>query len=108
VFTQCQSDTISLAEADLSPLTSDTELALLQKLTEYPEIVEAAAREFAPHLIAFYLKDLAAIFHSYYNATRFLVDETAVRRARLALAGAVRQVIANGLTLLGVSTPEKM
>lgn len=108
VFAQCQADVSSLAEADLSPLTSDTELALLQKLTEYPEMVEAAAREYAPHLIAFYLKDLAAIFHSYYNATRFLVDDSALRRARLALAGAVRRVIANGLALLGVSAPEKM
>ena len=70
--------------------------------------MQSAARELSPHLIAFYLKDLAALFHSYYNGTRFLVDDAATRDARLALAGAVRQVIVNGLALLGVSAPEKM
>ncbi len=108
VYAQCNADANSVAKADPSPLDSEAELALLQKLAEYPEIVENAARELSPHLIAFYLKDLAAQFHSYYNSTRFLVDEVAVRNARLALAGAVRQVIANGLALLGVSAPEKM
>ena len=62
----------------------------------------------APHLIAFYLKDLAAEFHSYYNAERILVDDTAQKDARLALAAAVRQVIRNGMTILGVSCPESM
>jgi arginyl-tRNA synthetase len=108
VFAQCGADVPNLVDADLTPLTAQAELALLQKLAEYPEIVEVAAREYAPHLIAFYLKDLAAIFHSYYNATRLLVDETAIRDARLALAGAARQVLANGLALLGVGAPEKM
>jgi len=89
-------------------LDSEHELALLQKLDEYPEIVESAARELAPHLIAFYLKDLAAAFHSYYNATRFLVEDAPLRLARLALATAVRQVLRNALALLGVSAPEKM
>jgi arginyl-tRNA synthetase len=70
--------------------------------------VESAARDLAPHLIAFYLRELAAEFHSYYNATRLLVDEEAVKRARLALAGAVRQVLRNGLALLGVSAPDRM
>jgi len=74
----------------------------------YPETVESAAREFAPHLIAFYLKDLAGEFHSYYNATRILVPEQDVKLARLALATAVRQVLRSGLGLLGVSAPEKM
>jgi len=110
VFAQCDTDAtrITGSVADLSPLASDADLELLQKLSEYPEIIEAAAREFSPHLIAFYLKDLAAVFHSYYNGTRFLVDDAATRSARLALAGAVRQVLANGLALLGVSAPEKM
>ncbi len=67
----------------------------------YPEAVENAARELSPHLIAFYLKDLAADFHSYYNATRILVPEEDVKLARLALATAVRQVLRNGLALLG-------
>ena len=87
---------------------SEAESALLQKLAEYPEIVTNAARELSPHLIAFYLKELAGLFHSYYNSTRFLVEDTATRTARLALAGAIRQVLANGLALLGVSAPEKM
>lgn len=108
VYAQCNADVARLAAADVSPLTAEAELELLQKLSEYPEVIDGAAREFAPHLIAFYLKDVAALFHSYYNATRFLVDDAAVRDARLALAGAVRQVLANGLALLGVKAPEKM
>ncbi len=101
-------DVAILKQADISPLTGAHELALLQRLMEYPEIVEGAAREFSPHLIAFYLKELAAEFHSYYNATRFLVDDAKLKNARLALVTAVRQVLRNGLTLLGVSCPEKM
>jgi arginyl-tRNA synthetase len=97
-----------LLEADPALLDSDHELALLQKLDAYPEVVELAARELAPHLIAFYLKDLAAAFHGYYNATRFLVDAHPVRIARLALATAVQQILQNALALLGVSAPEKM
>ena len=108
VFEACDTSVAEVAAANLSPLESEAELELLQKLAEYPEIVQSAARDLAPHLIAFYLKDLAALFHSYYNGTRFLVDELPVRHARLALAGAVRQVLANGLALLGVSAPEKM
>jgi len=97
-----------LLDVSLAPLTSGQELALLQKLIDYPDTVEDAAREMAPHLIAFYLRELAAEFHSYYNATRVLVDEQALRLARLALVTAVRQVIGNGLDLLGVSAPERM
>lgn len=108
VYAQCDADASSVVGANPAPLDTESELALLQKLAEYPEIVESAARELSPHLIAFYLKDLAAQFHSYYNSTRFLVDDMAIRNARLALAGAVRQVLANGLALLGVSAPEKM
>ena len=107
-FTQGGGDTATLANADPSPLVSDAELELLQKLAEYPEIVANAARELSPHLIAFYLKDVAGLFHSYYNNVRFLSDNTAERDARLALAGATRQILANGLALLGVSAPEKM
>ena len=75
---------------------------------EYPEILDIAARELAPHQVAFYLRELAGEFHSYYNAERVLVDDTSVRRARLALFLAVRQVLQNGLRLLGVGAPEKM
>jgi arginyl-tRNA synthetase len=94
--------------ADLSPLVSAHEIALLKNLMDYPGVIEGAARELAPHMLAFYLKDLAGEFHSYYNAERFLVEDVAQKHARLALALAVRQVLRNGLALLGVSAPEKM
>ena len=93
---------------DLSPLTSPHEITLMKRLTEYPETVALAARELSPHLIAYFLKDLAGDFHSWYNAEKFLVEDLALKRARLALAAAARQTIVNGLRLLGVSAPEKM
>ena len=108
VLEQWGEDTATLTTADPSPLTSLAELALLQKLIDYPETVDAAAKELSPHLIAFYLRELAGEFHSYYNATRFLVPEVPLRLARLALIAAIRQVLVNGLTLLGVSAPSKM
>jgi arginyl-tRNA synthetase len=80
----------------------------MQKLLDYPMQIEAAARDLAPHQIAFYLKELAALFHSYYNSTRLLVDGEPVKLARLALAAAVRHVLRNGLAILGVGAPEKM
>jgi len=97
-----------LREVDLAPLTGARELALLQRLGEYTEILENAAAELAPHQIVFYLRELAGEFHSYYNAERILVAETPLRWARLALCLAARQVLRNGLSLLGVSQPEKM
>ena len=97
-----------LAEADLGRLDNERELALCARLTAFPEIVQSAAAEYAPHQIAFYLKDLAGEFHSYYNAERMLVDDEGLKLARLALATAVRQVIRSGLALLGVSAPESM
>ncbi len=92
----------------LEPLKSDRELLLAQRLAEFPELILTAARERAPHSLAFYLRELAAEFHSYYNAERILVDDETLRSARLALSAAVRQTLANGLSLLGVSAPEKM
>ena len=92
----------------LEPLKSDRELLLAQRLAEFPELILTAARERAPHSLAFYLRELAAEFHSYYNAERILVDDETLRTARLALSAAVRQTLANGLSLLGVSAPEKM
>jgi len=97
-----------LRGADLARLTSPYEEALLRRLADYPGEVAAAARELAPHQITFYLKDLAQEFHSYYNAERFLVDDPAVRDARLALAVAVGQTLRNGLALLSISAPEQM
>jgi arginyl-tRNA synthetase len=108
VLEQWGGDVCSLVEADLSPLQSAHELALMQRLSEFPETLENAANELAPHLIAYYLKDLAGDLHSYYNAEKFLVEDKAVRHARLALVGATRQVLQGGLQLLGVSAPNEM
>jgi len=98
----------TLDGADLAALTAAHELALLRRLTEYPETIAAAARELAPHLLVHYLQTLAGDFHAWYNAEKFLVDHEATKRARLALADAARIAIVNGLALLGVSAPEKM
>ena len=95
-------------EIELAPLTLARELDLAQRLAEYPEVLAEGARAFAPHQVAFYLRELAGAFHSYYNAERILVAEEEVKLARLALVLAVRQVLQNGLALLGVSAPEKM
>jgi arginyl-tRNA synthetase len=108
VLAQWGGERKALLLADVSLLDSEYETTLLQKLIDYPQVIENAAQELAPHLIAFYLKDLAADFHSYYNASRFLVEDEAVKLARLALVAAVAQVIHNGLALLGVSAPKKM
>jgi len=102
-------DQAALRDADLSALGSPHEAALAQSLAQFPELLARAAREYAPHLVSFYLHDeLAARLHTYYNAERFLVDDERVKRARLALVAATRQVLANGLAVLGVSAPERM
>jgi len=108
VLEQWGGDAAVLGAVDLGPLASEHERAVINRLEAYPQMVAAAAEELAPHSVAFYLKDLAADFHSWYNASQFLVDDAALREARLALAAATRQVIANGLGLLGVSAPERM
>jgi arginyl-tRNA synthetase len=94
--------------AGLSGLTEDHELALMINLSRYPEILETAAINHEPHQLTHYLRDLANDFHTYYNAHTFLVDDATVRNARLNLIEATRQVIANGLGLLGVSAPDTM
>jgi arginyl-tRNA synthetase len=94
--------------ADLGLLTAPSELNLMMKLAEYPAMLSGAARDLAPHDVAFYLRDLASAFHSYYGAERFLVDDPALAAARLALLSATRQVLRNGLALLGVSAPTAM
>ncbi|MBS1163010.1 MAG: arginine--tRNA ligase [Burkholderiaceae bacterium] len=101
-------DEAAALQRDLSPLAGARELALLARLALYPQALRDAAGELAPHQIAFYLKDLAADFHAFYNAERVLVDDGALRDARLALLLASRQVLRNGLRLLGVSAPERM
>jgi len=101
-------DEASLDKVDLSPLTAPREAALLAKLAEYPETLQKALEELGPHQVAFYLRDLAGELHSYYNAERVLVDDEALKMARIALMSATRQVLRNGLALIGVSAPARM
>jgi arginyl-tRNA synthetase len=98
----------AIADADATLLTAPSEFALMQRLAELPQVVRLAAQELAPHHVAFWLRDCAADFHAWYNAERVLVDDVPLKRARLRLAGATRQVLANGLALLGVSAPQRM
>ncbi len=100
--------TLELHAALPELLIAPSELALLQRLAEFPALVTEAAAELSPHLVAFWLRDCASDFHAWYNAERVLVDDIALKHARLRLADATRQVIANGLELLGVSAPERM
>lgn len=97
-----------LAEVDLSPLNSKASEALIGAIAEYPATLRVAARDHAPHVLCYYLKNLAATFHAFYNAERVVVENDAERNARLALLAAARQVLGNGLRLLGISAPERM
>lgn len=101
-------DPAALVEADLAPLDTPAAQALMLQLGRYPEVLSAAATDFAPHDITFYLRELAAAYHSYYDAERILVDDEAVKRARLALVAATAQVLRSGLRVLGVDAPESM
>jgi len=98
----------AMGEAHVARLTEPHEKALIRRLTYYPELLENAARALEPHQLAHYLRDLAGDFHTYYNAHTFIVEDAALRNARLTLVSAARQVIANALKLLGVSAPEQM
>ena len=101
-------DEAGLKNADLSPLSSPQAQALMLLLAKYPDMLTNAASSFAPHDVAFYLRELAACYHSYYDAERILVDDEAVKLARLALVAACAQVLHNGLAVLGVGAPRKM
>jgi arginyl-tRNA synthetase len=96
------------AGADLARLTAPAEQALMLKLADYPDLLARACADFAPHDIAFYARDLAAAFHAYYAAERFLVEDAALAQARMALLAATAQVLRNALAVLGVSAPESM
>jgi arginyl-tRNA synthetase len=98
----------TLSNTDLSSLEHPAALNLMLQLARYPEVLSAAAADFAPHDITFYLRELAAAYHSYYDAERILVDDPQLKSARLALVAAVAQVLHNGLAVLGVSAPQKM
>lgn len=101
-------DVAALAQADLAPLDSAPAQTLMLLLARYPAMLTDAARDFAPHDVTFYLRELASAYHSYYDAERILVDDDTVKRARLALVAATAQVLHNGLAVLGVSAPRKM
>jgi len=102
-------DESTLANVDLSPLSTPHEASLLSKLAAYPEMLQRAQAELGPHQVAFYLRELAGELHSYYFAHKWLLDDDeALKLARLALATATRQVLRNGLALIGVSAPNKM
>ncbi|MDP1740037.1 arginine--tRNA ligase [Polaromonas sp.] len=108
VLTAWGGDEATLKDVDLSPLDSAQAQALMLLLAKYPDMLANAASGFAPHDVAFYLRELAASYHSYYDAERILVDDEAVKHARLALVAATAQVLHNGLAVLGVSAPRKM
>ena len=108
VLRQVGLDANTLATADFGLLTAPSELKMLQRLAEYPAMLSQAAKDLAPHQVAFWLRDCAADFHTWYNSERVLIDDAALKAARAALAAATAQVIANGLNKLGVSAPEKM
>ncbi len=101
-------DAATLGSVDLSALSTLAAQSLMLALAKYPDMLKAAARDFAPHDVSFYLRDLAATYHSYYDAERILVEDGSVKKARLALVAATAQVIRNGLAVLGVSAPAKM
>ena len=108
VLAQWGGDEAVLKTVDTAPLVAPREAALMAKLAEYPDMLKKAADELGPHQVAFYLRELAAELHSYYNAERVLVDDEALKLARLALLLATRQVVKNGLALIGVSAPSRM
>ncbi len=101
-------DVTALKAVDLAPLQSSQALGLMLLLARYPEMLSSAATDFSPHDVTFYLRELASAYHSYYDAERILVDDEAVKKARLALVAATAQVLHNGLAVLGVSAPQKM
>jgi arginyl-tRNA synthetase len=94
--------------AEVGLLKLPEEIELIKAITRFPEVVEGAARTLEPHRLTFYLNEIAAIFHSYYNKNKVISDDGALTEARLFLVKSVRTVLKNALTLLGVSTPEKM
>jgi arginyl-tRNA synthetase len=101
-------DATPATDSDLERLTAPTEVALMRELARFPDVLSRAADEFAPHDLAFYLRDMAAAFHTYYSTERFLVDDAALARARMALLSATRQVLRNGFAVLGISAPTAM
>lgn len=108
VLDQAKFKSSNISECLIELLSSNHESQLMKKISEFPDIVFLSGEEKSPHYIATYLKELAGDFHSYYNDSKFLVDDVNLQSARLSLVFAVKQVIKNGLELLGLSAPEKM
>ncbi|CAM3987152.1 arginine--tRNA ligase [Bordetella muralis] len=108
MIANADADDAKIAQADVALLTAPSEFALMQRLAGLPQVVALAAQELSPHHIAFWLRDCASDFHAWYNAERVLVDDESLKLARLRLAATTRQVLANGLALLGVSAPQRM
>jgi len=98
----------AFGDTNFPRLSEPHEAALIRRLTSYDEVLENAAKDLEPHQIAYFLRELAGDFHAYYNAHKFIIDDAGLRNARLNLIAATRQVLENGLKLLGVSAPEKM
>ena len=108
VLSQAKQNVQNISVQDIERLTTKNELQLIKKIIEFPDIVLLAATEKSPHYLATYLKDLASDFHSYYNESKFLIDDSNLKKSRIALITAIAIVIQNGLSLLGISAPEKM
>lgn len=108
ILRQWNGNVATLNQANLVLLTGKAADDLMRRLSEYPSMLSEASNDLSPHAIAFYLRDLASDFHSFYNADRVLVDDEALKKARLSLLLATKQVISNGLHILGVDAPEKM
>ena len=108
ILAKSEQNITGLSDIDLSGLTQENEFGLMRALADFPTLIESASQELSPHIVAFYLKDLAGLLHSYYNSTQILNGDARLVQSRLLLLGAVKQVIKNGLGLIGVNAPERM
>ena len=98
----------NIVESDLSLLDREKEVEIQKSLKQYPSVIERAAKSSEPHLICYYLKDLAGLFHSYYNSEKFIVEDKKLMNSRLFLLNGIKQVLLNGLLVLGINAPEEM
>jgi arginyl-tRNA synthetase len=108
ILAKSEQNIAELSDIDLSGLTQRNEFDLMRALADFPTLIDSASQELSPHIVAFYLKDLAGLLHSYYNSTQILSGDARLVQSRLLLLGAVKQVIKNGLGLIGVNAPERM
>jgi arginyl-tRNA synthetase len=99
---------MDLERADLTLLDTEKEIEIQKTLNQYPTLIERAAKSSEPHLLCYYLKDLSGLFHSYYNSEKFIIEDKKLMASRLFLLKGVKQVLANGLSILGIKAPEEM